>query len=250
MPSRRAIASRSASVSARLRQPTATHGLEGTNWNRLPSPTSVTRPPARTSPITSSAARVPPRPAPRTTISRMSHSLFPPHKKGGSIRSQVSFTWIKRPFIFRLTIYAHLRIYEHMKITAARMERAAGAASELLKALANPHRLMIVCRLLEGEHAVGELAAALGLRDSTVSQHLALLRRDRLVRTRRDGQTIWYTIASEPARAVLQALFRVYCSPGRSGRAARAASHLRLEVNQSRPGGSRQSAPRAENPTR
>ncbi|MDA8049190.1 MAG: metalloregulator ArsR/SmtB family transcription factor [Rhodospirillales bacterium] len=109
------------------------------------------------------------------------------------------------------------------------MERAAGAASELLKALANPHRLMIVCRLVEAEQSVGELAEGLGIRDSTVSQHLALLRRDRLVNARRDGQTIWYSIASEPARAVLEALFRVYCVPGRSaGAVARA-------VNQHRP---------------
>lgn len=118
---------------------------------------------------------------------------------------------------FPLTIYSWHRIYASMKLNAAGMERAAGAASELLKALANPHRLMIVCRLVDGERSVGQLAEALGLRDSTVSQHLALLRRDRLVSARRDGQTIWYSIASEPARAVLEALFRSYCVPGRSG---------------------------------
>jgi ArsR family transcriptional regulator, virulence genes transcriptional regulator len=100
-----------------------------------------------------------------------------------------------------------------MNMDAARMAEAAGAATELLKTLANRHRLMIVCRLLEAEHSVGELAAALGLRASTVSQHLAVLRRERLVRTRRDAQTIWYSIASEPARAVLKALFRIYCTP-------------------------------------
>ena len=106
------------------------------------------------------------------------------------------------------------------------MALAAGAATELLKALANPHRLMIVCRLVEGERSVGELAAALGLRDSTVSQHLAVLRRERLVRARRDAQTIWYSLASKPARAVLETLFRIYCappSPRRRNRTDRAA---------------------------
>ncbi|HUA77936.1 MAG TPA: metalloregulator ArsR/SmtB family transcription factor [Acetobacteraceae bacterium] len=93
------------------------------------------------------------------------------------------------------------------------MAEAAGAAAELLRTLANPHRLMIVCRLVEGEHSVGELASALELRDSTVSQHLAVLRRERLVRARRDAQTIWYSLASKPARAVLETLFRLYCAP-------------------------------------
>lgn len=96
------------------------------------------------------------------------------------------------------------------------MARAADAATGLLKTLANPHRLMIVCRLVEGEHSVGALVEALGLRDSTVSQHLAVLRRERLVTTRRDGQTIWYSLASKPARAVLETLFRVYCASPRS----------------------------------
>ncbi len=93
------------------------------------------------------------------------------------------------------------------------MAAAADAATALLKTLASPHRLMIVCRLLDGEHSVGELAAALDLRVSTVSQHLAVLRRERLVRARRDAQTIWYSVASKPARAVLETLFRLYCAP-------------------------------------
>ncbi len=97
------------------------------------------------------------------------------------------------------------------------MAEAAGAAAELLKTLANSHRLMIVCRLVAGEHSVGELAAALDLRDSTVSQHLAVLRRERLVRARRDAQTIWYSLASKPARTVIETLFRLYCAPPPAG---------------------------------
>ena len=91
------------------------------------------------------------------------------------------------------------------------MQSAADDATELLKALSNRHRLMIVCQLIERERPVGELAAALGIRDSTGSQHLALLGKDGLVAARRDGQTIWYSISSFPARAVLEALYGSYC---------------------------------------
>ncbi|MDO8879115.1 MAG: metalloregulator ArsR/SmtB family transcription factor [Pseudolabrys sp.] len=93
------------------------------------------------------------------------------------------------------------------------MQAAADAASALLKALANRHRLIIICQLIEKERSVGELAALLALRDSTVSQHLALLRRDGLVTARRDGQTIWYSIGSGPARELVSTLYRVYCGP-------------------------------------
>jgi DNA-binding transcriptional ArsR family regulator len=98
-----------------------------------------------------------------------------------------------------------------MKIEAARMQSAVDAASNLLKALANRHRLLILCQLIGQERSVGELAGFLGIRDSTVSQHLALMRRDGLVVARRDGQTIWYSISSAPARALLETLYRVYC---------------------------------------
>ena len=93
------------------------------------------------------------------------------------------------------------------------MRSAADEASDLLKALANRHRLLILCQLVEGQHSVGELAEFLGIRDSTVSQHLAVLRRDGIVATRREGQTIWYSIQSAPARALVDALYRSYCAP-------------------------------------
>lgn len=102
-----------------------------------------------------------------------------------------------------------------MKIEPDDMQASAGAAEELLKALANRHRLMILCQLIGGERSVGELAAFLDLRDSTVSQHLALLRKDGLVSTRRQGQTIWYAVASEPARRIVETLYQVFCAPGR-----------------------------------
>jgi DNA-binding transcriptional ArsR family regulator len=100
-----------------------------------------------------------------------------------------------------------------MKIKVNDMLTAADEASGLLKALANRHRLIIVCQLTEQERSVGELAALLKIRDSTVSQHLALLRRDGLVTARRDGQTIWYSIGSPQARELVRTLYRVYCAP-------------------------------------
>jgi DNA-binding transcriptional ArsR family regulator len=99
-----------------------------------------------------------------------------------------------------------------MKVDPDSMQDAADDASELLKALANRHRLLILCQLIDGERAVGQLAEFLGIRDSTVSQHLALLRRDRIIAGRRDGQTIWYRIESEPARNVITALYGSFCA--------------------------------------
>ena len=100
-----------------------------------------------------------------------------------------------------------------MKIQPDAMEVAADHASALLKALANRHRLLILCQLVDGERSVGDLAGFLKARDSNVSQHLALLRKDGLVRARRDAQTIYYSIASGPAQKVLETLFAIYCAP-------------------------------------
>jgi DNA-binding transcriptional ArsR family regulator len=94
------------------------------------------------------------------------------------------------------------------------MRGAADQASELLKALSNQHRLLILCRLIDGEKSVSQLAEFLGIRDSTVSQHLALLRRDGIIAGRRDGQTIWYRIESDVARRVMEVLYGSFCSPG------------------------------------
>lgn len=106
-----------------------------------------------------------------------------------------------------------------MKIKITAMEAAADQASDLLKALSNRHRLLIICQLIDGEHSVGDLAELLGLRDFTVSQHLALLRKDGLVSSRRDAQTIYYSIASDPAREVLKVLYQAYCAPSKAAKA-------------------------------
>lgn len=113
-----------------------------------------------------------------------------------------------------------------MKLNPEQMRQSASAAEAMLKALANRHRLMVLCRLIDGERSVGELAEFLELRDSTVSQHLALLRKDGFVSTRRDGQTIWYALASEPVRKLVETLYEIYCGP----RAICAAAHKKRKT--------------------
>ena len=100
-----------------------------------------------------------------------------------------------------------------MKMEPQAMHIAAGQASDLLKSLANRNRLLIVCQLIDGERSVGELAEFLGIRDSSVSQNLALLRKDGVVAARREGQTIYYSLVSAVARQVAEALYQHYCAP-------------------------------------
>ena len=82
----------------------------------------------------------------------------------------------------------------------------ARAAADLLRVLGNEHRLQVLCALREGEMSVGDLAERLGLSQSALSQHLARLRGDRLVATRRQGQTIFYRVSDVAVLAILEAL--------------------------------------------
>lgn len=91
------------------------------------------------------------------------------------------------------------------------MRAAAAQASSLMKALANPDRLMLLCQLAQGEQPVGALEAALDIRQPTLSQQLAVLRQEGLVATRRDGKQIHYSVASPEALAVLRLLYQLYC---------------------------------------
>lgn len=103
----------------------------------------------------------------------------------------------------------------------ARALRAAG----LLKAMSNPVRLMVLCQLAESEKSVGELEKVAAVSQSALSQHLALLRERGLVRSRREGQSIYYSLDGPEAPALLAALYEVYCRnvrPGRPGRRRRA----------------------------
>lgn len=91
------------------------------------------------------------------------------------------------------------------------MQRNATEAVTLLKGLANESRLMIMCVLTEGEVSVGELNKRIELSQSALSQHLAVLRDQGLVKTRRESQTIYYSLAETPAMNVIELLHTVYC---------------------------------------
>ena len=93
------------------------------------------------------------------------------------------------------------------------MQAHAGEAAQLLKALANEKRLQVLCLLAEGERSVGEINAMLDLSQSALSQHLAVLREEGLVQTRREAQVIYYSLMPGPAAQVMQTLHGIYCSP-------------------------------------
>jgi DNA-binding transcriptional ArsR family regulator len=97
------------------------------------------------------------------------------------------------------------------------MAAKAQEASDFLKALAHQSRLMILCILCEGEKSVTDLEHLLALRQPTVSQQLARLRTDGLVNARRDGKTIYYSLASEDVRIILDAVRRVFCGDRLNG---------------------------------
>ena len=90
----------------------------------------------------------------------------------------------------------------------------AGAAGQLLKTLANPDRLLLLCQLSQGERNVGELEALLGIVQPTLSQQLAVLRREGLVDTRREGKQVYYRISSPQALAVINTLYQLFCAGG------------------------------------
>lgn len=97
------------------------------------------------------------------------------------------------------------------KAATAKLEANATRACTLLKAMANPTRLIILCQIAHGEKSVGELSEAVGQRQSGLSQHLTLLRHNHLVVARRAGQTIYYSLASHDAASVMQTLYEILC---------------------------------------
>ena len=86
-------------------------------------------------------------------------------------------------------------------------------ASEFLKSLANAQRLRILCLVMEGERPVGEIAEAVGAKQSSVSQNLALMRREGLVVSRRSGQTIYYRLADKRLVKMFRLLNDMFCKP-------------------------------------
>lgn len=98
----------------------------------------------------------------------------------------------------------------------AKMAGNAQDASDLLKAMSNQTRLMILCQLLHGEKSAGELDSLTHLSQSALSQHLAVLRDHGLVQTRRESQNIYYSIEGEKPRAIIEVLYRLFntCDAG------------------------------------
>lgn len=92
------------------------------------------------------------------------------------------------------------------------MQENASEAASLLKSLANPSRLLVLCSLVTREHTAGELEEIVGLSQSAVSQHLARLRSEQLVTTRRQGQYIFYSLSNDKARHILTKMHEIYCA--------------------------------------
>jgi DNA-binding transcriptional ArsR family regulator len=97
-------------------------------------------------------------------------------------------------------------------LDVVRLRESADAAGQLLKTLANPDRLLLLCQLSQGERNVGELETLLGILQPTLSQQLAVLRREGLVDTRRDGKQVFYRISSPQALAIINTLYQLFCA--------------------------------------
>lgn len=97
------------------------------------------------------------------------------------------------------------------------MHARAEEASRLLRVLGNPQRLRVLCLLVGGEMSVGQINECLPeLSQSALSQHLARLRDEGLVSTRRESQNVWYSLPRGPAQAIINTLYGIYCAPGKS----------------------------------
>lgn len=104
------------------------------------------------------------------------------------------------------------------KFDLSELHASATDACGLLKALANPDRLLLLCQLTQGERCVSDLESLLDIRQPTLSQQLSVLREEQLVTTRRDGKQIFYSIASKEAMAVMVVLYEQFCKPGKKGK--------------------------------
>ncbi|MBE9537788.1 MAG: winged helix-turn-helix transcriptional regulator [Proteobacteria bacterium] len=93
-----------------------------------------------------------------------------------------------------------------------KMQESAKTASELLKLLGHPDRLMVLCQLKAGEQSVGQLSESVGIKQSALSQHLARMRHLGVVDSRRDAQTIYYSISGEKVTKVVSLMYELYCS--------------------------------------
>jgi len=97
------------------------------------------------------------------------------------------------------------------------LQENAAKASALLKSLANPSRLMVLCALVSREHTVTELETLTGLSQSALSQHLARLRDEKIVTTRRDAQRVFYRLSNPNVTAILETMYGIYCGVDKQG---------------------------------
>lgn len=102
------------------------------------------------------------------------------------------------------------------QVDLEKLRESASQACALLKALANPDRLLLLCQLSQGEHCVSELEALLDIQQPTLSQQLGVLREEQLVSTRREGKQIYYSLGSDDALAVMQVLYHRFCGNSKS----------------------------------
>jgi len=98
-----------------------------------------------------------------------------------------------------------------MQTSSKNMQANVARASKLLKAVSNKVRLMIVCQLAEKEMSVGDLLEIIPLSQSAMSQHLALLRREKIVKTRREAQSIIYALSSSEAKVLVETVHELFC---------------------------------------
>jgi DNA-binding transcriptional ArsR family regulator len=103
-------------------------------------------------------------------------------------------------------------------LDASALRRAADAASQLLKTLSHPDRLVLLCHLTDGEQCVSDLETASGIAQPSLSQQLGVLRQQGLVATRREGKNIYYSIDSPQAVAVMATLYAQFCDPKAKGK--------------------------------
>lgn len=104
-------------------------------------------------------------------------------------------------------------MFDLSRFDLALFEESAGRAATLLRMLGNERRLMILCQLADGELSVSEIQPRVGLSQSALSQHLAMLRQEGLVATRRESQAIYYRIVDHAAMRVIETLAELFCPP-------------------------------------
>jgi DNA-binding transcriptional ArsR family regulator len=95
------------------------------------------------------------------------------------------------------------------------LQASAGQACNLLRVLANPDRLLLLCQMIQGEYCVRELESLTGIKQPTLSQQLTVLREECMVSTRREGKQIFYSMASKEAMAVMRVLYEQFCNDGK-----------------------------------